>query len=187
MTKEEKKKFTVALLALQGIPPGKQFDEIQLGAFCAVVDDLGLEAALLGIRRCLVECKFQPAPAELREKAGGVSPSERAVLEWQVVQRAIGRIGSYETVVFKNPITHAAVQMIGGWVYLCGTSPDQLGFARLHFLQAHEIAHNAGTTAQLLRPMIGLHGNTTPTFIESTLTQPRSIEAVETKRIEGKK
>ena len=52
---------------------------------------------------------------------------------WGKVLDAIGRIGSYDNVVFDDVIIHIAIKNMGGWVQLCQAKTTQLDFKSKEF------------------------------------------------------
>lgn len=63
-----------------------------------------------------------PTPADFLEHIGGGSAEDKAEVEAGKVLDAIGRHGSYASVVFDDAVTQAViVQAYGGWVRLCQT------------------------------------------------------------------
>ena len=61
-----------------------------------------------------------PTPADFLEHIGGGSAEDKAEVEAGKVLDAIGRHGSYASVVFDDAVTQAViVQAYGGWVKLC--------------------------------------------------------------------
>lgn len=62
-----------------------------------------------------------------------VFESDEARQAWDQVMGKIREIGSYDTVVFGNPIIHAVIRDMGGWVYLCGLNKRALFFRAYEF------------------------------------------------------
>jgi len=61
--------------------------------------------------------QFMPKPADVIRMLGG-STQDSALLAWSKVDRAVRGIGTYESVVFDDPIIHAVLADMGGWVAL---------------------------------------------------------------------
>lgn len=68
--------------------------------------------------------QFMPKPADVVRMLGG-SKQTRALQAWTMVERAIREIGPYQSVVFDDPIIHAVLEEMGGWIDLCNTSTDK--------------------------------------------------------------
>lgn len=67
--------------------------------------------------------QFMPKPADMVKMLQG-STQDGAMVAWAKVDKAIRFVGTYATVVFDDPIIHAVVEDMGGWVLL-GTKTDK--------------------------------------------------------------
>ena len=94
------------------------------------------QAVIAALRRCCMDPdtgQFMPKPADvIRQIKGGTE--DQALLAWTNVEKAITRIGCYASVVFDDPIIHAVLQDMGGWVQLCKVTDDELPFKRNEFV-----------------------------------------------------
>lgn len=61
---------------------------------------------------------FPPMPADITRKLMGTK-TDRARLAWSKTLDAMGRIGAYNSVVFDDPVIHAVIEDLGGWMKLC--------------------------------------------------------------------
>ncbi len=76
--------------------------------------------------------QFFPKPADLIRLIEG--PAEaRALGAWTEVQWVIGAVGSYESVAFDDPLIHAVIEGMGGWIELCAMTLKDLDFKALDF------------------------------------------------------
>jgi len=64
--------------------------------------------------------QWAPKPADITRLLRGGS-GDRSLRAWSQVERAIRTIGPYQSVVFDDPIIHAVIDEMGGWVHLCET------------------------------------------------------------------
>lgn len=76
--------------------------------------------------------QFMPKPADLIRMLGGTT-QDAALLAWAKVERAVRRVGGYSTVVFDDPLIHAVIDDMGGWVRLCETREEELPFRAREF------------------------------------------------------
>lgn len=67
---------------------------------------------------------FMPKPADFVRHIEG-SKSIRAMRAWSAVERAVRMVGQYESVTFDDPIIHAVIEDMGGWVDLCQTATEK--------------------------------------------------------------
>ncbi len=71
--------------------------------------------------------QFLPKPADIVRLIEG-SGETKALLAWAKVERAVIQIGSYQSVVFDDPLIHAVIEDMGGWVKLCSMKNEQMPF-----------------------------------------------------------
>ena len=80
--------------------------------------------------------QFLPKPADIVKLIDG-GTSDQALIAWSKTELAVGHVGSWETVVFDDPIIHAVVEDMGGWVVLCGKKIDDWPFVRNEFVNRY--------------------------------------------------
>jgi hypothetical protein len=81
--------------------------------------------------------QFAPKIADINKLLQG-SSVDMAALAWSKVEKAIASVGHYETVVFDDPIIHAAVDRMCGWVKLSLVGDKELPFKRIEFLSVYK-------------------------------------------------
>lgn len=67
--------------------------------------------------------QFAPKPADVVKALAGTK-TDRARLAWSKALDAMGRVGAWKSVAFDDPIIHAVIEDLGGWVKLCRTELD---------------------------------------------------------------
>lgn len=76
--------------------------------------------------------QFCPKPADLvRELAG--THTDRALIAWGRVTRAMSDVGAYTSVDFGEPIIHATIRELGGWSSVCRVPNDEQQFLQKRF------------------------------------------------------
>ena len=80
--------------------------------------------------------QFWPKPADLIRLLDG-DPESRAMIAWRKVLDAIEGVGSYQTVVFDDPVIHMALENLGGWLEVCKVTDDELPFLAKRFEVAY--------------------------------------------------
>ncbi len=81
--------------------------------------------------------RFMPLPADIVriiEGGGG----DRAALAWSKVRDAVRSIGPYRSVVFDDPIIHAVIEDMGGWVRLGDMTTDEAPFRGKDFCERYK-------------------------------------------------
>lgn len=76
--------------------------------------------------------QFMPKPADLIRMLGGTT-QDAALAAWAKVARAMRLVGSYASVTFDDPMIHAVIGDMGGWVRLCETLEDEMPFRGREF------------------------------------------------------
>lgn len=76
--------------------------------------------------------QYWPKPADVIRMLGGTT-EDAALQAWATAERAIRRIGGYESVVFDDPLIHRCIEDMGGWQKLCETLEEELPFRAREF------------------------------------------------------
>ncbi len=76
--------------------------------------------------------QFFPKPADVVRFIEG-SGETRALQAWSKVEQAISQVGIYQSVVFDDPLIHAVLESMGGWVKLCSVTFEELPFRANEF------------------------------------------------------
>lgn len=77
--------------------------------------------------------QFMPRPADVVKLIEGGS-DEVALAAWSKVDRAVRQIGTWESVVFDDPLIHYAIANMGGWIALGHKGEDEWPFVRNQFV-----------------------------------------------------
>lgn len=77
--------------------------------------------------------QYMPKPADIVKQVDG-GTEDRALIAFTKVERAVRSVGVYRTVVFDDPLIHAVVSDMGGWLKLCSVTDDELPFVRNEFV-----------------------------------------------------
>lgn len=76
--------------------------------------------------------QFLPMPADIVKMLEGRSV-DSASLAWAEVDKAVRRVGPYQSVTFADPITAAVIEQMGGWVELCRGTDQEWPFIAKRF------------------------------------------------------
>lgn len=126
--------------------------------------------------------QFPPRPADLvRELAGTFT--DRALLAWGRVSRAMTEVGAYASVDFADPVIHATVRELGGWAAICRVPNDEQQFLQKRFCDFFRTYTTRGVSEAPLA-LQGDHdtGNAAKS-LESPDTVKRLAQAAPAKRI----
>lgn len=146
---------------------------------------LSIEAVELAIRRFNRESSERPTPERVRRYAGaaGLSDEQRAQAAWRVVRSTVMRHGAYWAINFDDPIIHAAIRAIGGWVALCNTPHEEMVWRHKAFVEAYVSVARSGIGE--FQPLSGLLTNEAVSVITGLLPHD-SVAAIEHKPVQQK-
>jgi hypothetical protein len=98
------------------------------------IDDIERAAwAYLGDRE---KGKFKPHPADFAEIIDG-STETQAMRAWTALEQAVKYVGPWTSVVFDDPLIHAVVEEMGGWIAFCETGDAEWPFKRNEFVKRY--------------------------------------------------
>ncbi len=97
--------------------------------------------------------RYMPKPADVIRFLQGDSRTQ-ALRAWSRVVTAIREVGGYESVVFDDPIIHAVIRDMDGWIRLCQVREDELPF-RGHDFQARYAGYVGYPLAAYPRQLTG--------------------------------
>lgn len=98
--------------------------------------------------------RFFPKLADLVQWIEG-SAGDKAQLAWTKVLFAIGSVGHYETVVFDDPLIHAVVSDMGGWISMCELLVDDQPFKAKEFESRYRAASNKAERPTFPAKLVG--------------------------------
>lgn len=106
---------------------GKQLDAPVIELYWMGLNDLSDEEFKQALSRAARECKFMPAPAELRAFARQPRDlAHEAAIAWAAVRKAIDRIDYTARSVDFGPVVNACIRQLGGWDSLCNATVTDL-------------------------------------------------------------
>lgn len=76
--------------------------------------------------------QFMPKVADIVRVFEGTSDNKSAAA-WMQVDKAVREHGSYPDIVFNDPIIHACIEALGGWVKLCTKDDREWVFVQKDF------------------------------------------------------
>lgn len=100
----------------------------------------------IGLHICNTETgQYFPKVADFVRLLEGGGSKDRAALAWTKVEAAINRVGTYRDIVFDDPIIHAVIRDMGGWIVFGNITLDKWPFIGNDF-RARYAAYRAGGT-----------------------------------------
>lgn len=137
---------------------GRQFSEYALSLWWNALKGYDLKAISDALSRYVVnaDCgQFVPKPADVVRMIGGTT-TDRALLAWEKVDKAVRQVGVYKDVVFDDPLIHRVLQDMGGWISLGGKKESEWPFVAKEFETRYRGYAYQGVTPPYLPVLTGL-------------------------------
>lgn len=134
MKKDDMPQFALSLAELGEIY-AKNISEFLTEIYWKALEDFELEDVQKALRAHIhnPDCgQYFPKPADVVRFIEG-SGETKALSAWTMVEKAIHQVGSYQSIAFEDPLIHAALEDMGGWVKLCSTTIHELPFRANEF------------------------------------------------------
>jgi hypothetical protein len=111
---------------------GRQLSEGAISLYWAALKGYELAAVQKAAEAYITgaeSSQFMPKAGDLIKLMDGGGAVDQAAIAWAKVEGAIRTVGPYQSVVFDDPIIHAALDAYGGWEKVCNVpSEDELPF-----------------------------------------------------------
>lgn len=114
---------------------GKSMSPVALALWWNALQPYDLSAVRQGLSRHMQNPdtgQFIPKPADVIKFIGGTT-QDGALLAWAKVDRALRSVGTYRSVAFDDPIIHAVIMDMGGWVGLGSKDEREWPFVAKEF------------------------------------------------------
>lgn len=136
----------------------RELSEPLFEAYWIGLRDLTPMAVKEAVGRAINTSKFMPPPAELRELAGQMTPTNQAVHAWQAVLKAFATCGYYKSVDFDDPLINATLRNLGGWMRVIERM-DEEGDKWIHkeFEATYKAFAATGVSSEMALPLQGFH------------------------------
>ena len=79
-----------------------------------------------------------PKPAEIIEVIEG-KEDDRAMVAWQSTKDTIKKYDFYSSIEFEDKIIHLCIDHLGGWMWLCGQTKEDLQFIAKDFMRLYKV------------------------------------------------
>lgn len=143
MTEAEKPKL-LALIADVMAFYGKDTSKFALGVWWEACRPFDLDQVRGALNAHAMDPEsgvFAPKPADLVRLLHGTA-TDRSRKAWGKLMDAMQRVGAYQTVVFDDPVIHAVVEDLGGWMKLCRSEMAELSYTEHRFCESYRAYSN---------------------------------------------
>jgi hypothetical protein len=126
-------------------------------AYWGALKDLPLEDVQFAAQTARMRMEYMPRPAHLRKLAGDVEPDHRAAIAWEVVRKAIGQYGTYQSIDFDDPVINATIRNLGGWIELGRKKGQDFNvWTRKEFERIYQAIYSSGVTEEASAYLVGI-------------------------------
>jgi hypothetical protein len=99
--------------------------------------------------------QFMPKIADLTRAMQGRT-QDQAAIAWSKVDQAVRRVGTYQDVVFDDPIIHRVIADMGGWIWFGNQVEDEWPFVAKNFENRYRGYKLRGETPEYQPVLIGM-------------------------------
>jgi len=120
MEKIDKIKFLEVLTALSDLYDAP-ISQGSIGLYWETLKGYPLDAFIEAGRSHAETSKWMPKPSDFIDamKRGDMDAEQQSALAWLSVVNAVRDVGSNRGVCFDDPLIHATIRSLGGWIALC--------------------------------------------------------------------
>lgn len=155
MESKDKQVFVKTLTGIGELYDKKLTDTLA-SIYWEALKDVSLPDFLSAANRLVLTAKFFPKPVEFRSQSVP-DISAQAAIAYGKLEDAFYKHGVYKSVRFDDPVIHAVVDNLGGWITYCDTSDEDLTWYRKDFEKQYANLAPMVLSGKL-RPPTVLHG-----------------------------
>ena len=157
MTQDDFEKFE-DLLSGVGEIYGKTLSEFALSLWWGALKNYDLAAIRNALHRHVVNPdngQFMPKPADVVRMIGGTS-TDSAMIAWTKVDKAVRQVGTWQDVVFDDPLIHRVIDDMGGWIEFGKKTEDEWPFVAKEFETRYRGYASRGITPEYKGVLTGI-------------------------------
>jgi hypothetical protein len=141
MQKRDELKFAELMAVLSEVfDDGRQISKIKMDVYYQALcgfEIADVEKAIKGVILKRSTASF-PKPAEIIQEIQG-SSADVSAIAWMKVVETIRRVGSYQSVMFDDPVIHEVLDFMGGWPSTADWLEDELKWKQKEFERLYSI------------------------------------------------
>ena len=135
---------------------GKNLTPETLNLWFGLLKEYSIEEIQNAFSRYIQTESRMPLPADILKILRG-SSEDLALAALIKVENAMSRYGSYATVVFDDPIIHAVISELGGWVRTCRLTENEFTWWKKEFRERYQHHLRYGTLTDLPAKLLGIY------------------------------
>jgi len=125
--------------------------------------------------------QYWPKPADIIRNLQGASET-RSGAAWTVVDKTVRTVGPYQNVVFDDPVIHAVISDMGGWITLCNSSAEDYPFRANEFKKRYT-GYLTNPPSDYPKMLIGISQARNDAAGKKHIDKPRVIGCIDTARL----
>lgn len=139
MLKTDVKRFSEVMTGLSEVY-GRKFSGSSMDIYFNALGSYDIDTVVTAISAHVKSPdngQFFPKPADIIRMIGG-SSKDMSFIAWSKVDKAVRRVGTYESVVFDDKIIHIVISDMGGWPAFGGKQDSEWPFIAKEFKERYQ-------------------------------------------------
>lgn len=116
----------------------KTMSSILVDLFWKVLEPFTDEQCEKAFQEIIMSSRFFPKPVDMIEVIQGKRDHE-STRAWLLAYDAIGRVGNYSSVKFRDVIIHSVIEFMGGWPQFCSMISDEVKWKQKEFERLYQV------------------------------------------------
>ena len=146
--REEFLKTLCALAEIYGRELSKTIQELYYRVLVKYPFEAVMRALMAHLENAGGNGQFFPKPADIVNLIDG-NPEDRAIKAWTEVIQALERVGTWASVKFRDPITMACIEDLGGWIKLGQMTEEELERLSHRFCKLYRHYYRTGVVPEI--------------------------------------
>lgn len=166
MQNEEMPEFVELLTALS-LSYGKSLNEFAIERYWETLKPFSFSDVKQALYCCTTQNpdkgQFMPEATEILRYMTD-STEVQALKAWLLVVKIVERVGSYNSLVFDDPILHRVIDEMGGWRKLCESTLDEMRYKGQEFKKLY-VAYSIHPPSEYPKKLQGTDSSQPPVLI----------------------
>lgn len=157
MTENDFEKFRIGLSGVHDFYE-KSLSDFTLDLWWNAMKRFDLKAIIDGFNRHVSnpdQGKWMPKPADIIKMIEG-GTQDSALVAWSIVDKHVREIGTYQSIVFDDPLIHRVISDMGGWILLGSKNDSEWPFVAREFENRYRGYRSRGEVPEYPSHLIGI-------------------------------
>lgn len=149
----------------------KKFTDGQLEVYYRLLKNIELKRFVSGLEKMLLDRVYTniPSPAEINQYCNGDKKEDienKALIAKEKLQNVLGKVSSYESVAFDDPVIHKIIEGLGEWTGINKMDLKELDdFFKFEFVKLYKAYYKTGI-GEVKTILLGRHDLANNTYPE---------------------